>query len=542
VLAFDFKRHFPHPNVRKEQDASIQFALDAFINQNKRFVILELGTGCGKSAIGMTVARYLNEARVDDVEFGPGAYILTTQKILQEQYMNDFGPPNGGLMSIKSSSNYRCEFHTENTCGESLRLVKNEPRGTPFWNKCMNGCIYKREKQRFLDAAEGTTNYSYFMAETMYGGKITPRDLLVLDEAHNCELELSKFIEVVISEKFSHETLKLPWPKTDSAPGVVEWLRRDYEPRLAAHLARIQAGVQQFHLEEKLDEFKAISMQIDLLDKHICKLHRFLSMWSDDNWIMNVVAPETDRSMRKFEFKPVDVGPYSDEILFRFGKRVLMMSATIVNRDVFCETLGIDPEQVAFLSIDSPFPIENRPICYAPVGAMAQATLDKSLPGLAEMVKLILEQHKGQKGIIHTHTFKIANYLKKHVRSNRLIVHDSLNREDAIEKHMSSPKATVLVSPSLAEGIDLKDDLSRFQIICKMPYPYLGDKLVKKRMAKHRSWYAYQTAKTIVQSAGRSVRNETDHAVTYILDGNWENFYSQNWAMFPASFRKAIKT
>ena len=30
----------------------------------------------------------------------------------------------------------------------------------------------------------------------------------------------------------------------------------------------------------------------------------------------------------------------------------------------------------------------------------------------------------------------------------------------------------------MAEGVDLKGDSSRFQIICKIPYPYLGDKLV----------------------------------------------------------------
>lgn len=144
--------------------------------------------------------------------------------------------------------------------------------------------------------------------------------------------------------------------------------------------------------------------------------------------------------------------------------------------------------------------------------------------------------------VVHNcHTYKISNYIKANIKSRRLLVHDSLNREATIQKHMDSSKDTVLVSPSLSEGIDLKDDLSRFQIICKIPYPYLGDKLVKKRMNKHALWYPYQTAKTIVQSAGRSVRNDKDHAVTYILDGNWERFFNQNRDMFPETFRKALK-
>ena len=92
----------------------------------------------------------------------------------------------------------------------------------------------------------------------------------------------------------------------------------------------------------------------------------------------------------------------------------------------------------------------------------------------------------------------------------------------------------------MTEGVDLKDDISRFQIICKVPYPYLGDKLVKKRMYKWRWWYPLQTAKSIVQSVGRSVRSAEDHAVTYILDDDWNRFFSKNSHMFPEDFKKSI--
>jgi Rad3-related DNA helicase len=88
----------------------------------------------------------------------------------------------------------------------------------------------------------------------------------------------------------------------------------------------------------------------------------------------------------------------------------------------------------------------------------------------------------------------------------------------------------------MTEGVDLKDDSSRFQIICKVPFPYLGDKLIKKRMNKFPGWYNLQTAKTIVQSAGRSVRNDRDHASTYILDLDFERFISRNRHLFPTDF------
>ena len=84
----DYRPYFPFSAVRQEQHQAIEFALDAFLNQKKRFVILELGTGCGKSAIGIALARTL-EAQgertfapplpgfedADDVETS-GAYVL----------------------------------------------------------------------------------------------------------------------------------------------------------------------------------------------------------------------------------------------------------------------------------------------------------------------------------------------------------------------------------------------------------------------------------------------------------------------------------
>ena len=88
----------------------------------------------------------------------------------------------------------------------------------------------------------------------------------------------------------------------------------------------------------------------------------------------------------------------------------------------------------------------------------------------------------------------------------------------------------------MTEGVDLKGDLSRFQIVCKVPFPFLGDKLIRKKMNKWDWWYDLQTAKTIIQSVGRSVRSETDTAVTYILDSSWERFFNKNKALFGPEF------
>ena len=114
----DWKQFFPFDKVRKEQENAINFAIDSFINEKKKYVILELGTGVGKSATGITIARYMEangeKAKNEEGDTLTGAYIVTTQKILQEQYLRDFGSGCGKSLvrSIKSSNNYRSEEHT----------------------------------------------------------------------------------------------------------------------------------------------------------------------------------------------------------------------------------------------------------------------------------------------------------------------------------------------------------------------------------------------------------------------------------------------
>ena len=86
-----------------------------------------------------------------------------------------------------------------------------------------------------------------------------------------------------------------------------------------------------------------------MFDKHLCKLHRFVEIYKKDNWIMNIVESDIQKS-KKIEFKPVCVAPYSQDILFKNGEKILMMSATILDHEGFCETLGIPLEESAFIS------------------------------------------------------------------------------------------------------------------------------------------------------------------------------------------------
>ena len=211
------------------------------------------------------------------------------------------------------------------------------------------------------------------------------------------------------------------------------------------------------------------------------------------------------------------------------------MSATIISHEGFSLTMGLPFDKTISLKEDSPFPVENRPIVFCSAGSMSYKTIDKTLPVMKKMIESILENHKNEKGIIHTHSTKIAIYLSKNIKNSRILVAHGKDRDKILKKHITSKKPTVLISPSMAEGVDLKGDLSKFQILCKIPFPFLGDKVVKKKMTKWNWWYNTQTIRTIIQSVGRSIRSETDTAVTYILDSDWNRIKSKK-DMFPVNF------
>jgi len=98
-----------------------------------------------------------------------------------------------------------------------------------------------------------------------------------------------------------------------------------------------------------------------------------------------------------------------------------------------------------------------------------------------------------------------------------------------------------MISPSLFQGVDLKDDLSRFQVVVKVPYPDLSERRTKVKLDRDRGWYDWQTALRLVQTYGRSVRSETDHAVTYVLDSNFTRFVAEHRGLFPEYFLEAVR-
>ncbi|MGC2684759.1 MAG: helicase C-terminal domain-containing protein, partial [Candidatus Nitrosopolaris sp.] len=164
---------------------------------------------------------------------------------------------------------------------------------------------------------------------------------------------------------------------------------------------------------------------------------------------------------------------------------------------------------------------------------------------IARAVDNLMTLHRNDKGIIHTTSYKQLNFIKENISQENkcrlLETNPEIQRDEVIAQHVNSTKPTVLISPSLYIGLDLKDNLSRFQIITKVPYPDLGDRWINEKRKIYEQWYIWQTALRLVQAYGRSIRSKEDWAKTYVLDSAFLPFVRKNKNILPQWFIQAIQ-
>ncbi|MDG6921392.1 MAG: hypothetical protein JRN12_07605 [Nitrososphaerota archaeon] len=192
---------------------------------------------------------------------------------------------------------------------------------------------------------------------------------------------------------------------------------------------------------------------------------------------------------------------------------------------------------------ETSFPVENTPIHALDVAQLSRSTRDASLGTIARADDEVMLRHAGDKGVIHTTSYERARYIIDHVSEHnrtRLQSTENASSRSALLQAHGSRDESVLASPSLYQGVCLKDEPSRSQILVKVPYPGLSERRTRVKMQKDQGWYDWQTAIRLVQTYGRSIRSDTDHAVTHVLDSNFPWFGGRHKELFPEYFLEAL--
>lgn len=520
------------------QTKALNEITEAF-NKHK-FVICCAPTGSGKSFIAKSIANaskspdseyvdLVNSYYAYDMENGEYVYhdefmdkdkfggsVLTITKALQDQYERLFAD----MQILKGKSNYQCQVDTNFTVDVAPCLFVEKMK-KDCWGK--NTCTYYNARNKSITSRFSVFNYTMFMCLPEH---LKQRQYLICDEAAELEDEIVKNYSIDLRTK------------------VINNLLPDYERAVDVdNLSSVKQYINELcpllydkiqELEKKISGKKKSPNSNDVARLTNAKtLHGQIST-ALDHWNQSEYLAE--RTKTGITVSPLRVDKLSKN-LFDCADKVLLMSATIIDPANFAKSLGIT--DYAYIEMPSTFDATKAPIVVSSKYKMNRSNWEKLMPTFKNIILQICNNHKNDKGIIHTHNMDITNYLRQHLKDTRFLVREQgIANQEILEQHIAAQQNTVLVSPSMTHGVDLKDDLARFQIIVKAPFLPLNSKRIKKLFDMDTQWYANRMLTTVIQAAGRGIRSIDDHCVTYILDGNIVQSILDNADKLPKYFLK----
>ena len=233
--------------------------------------------------------------------------------------------------------------------------------------------------------------------------------------------------------------------------------------------------------------------------------------------------------------------------LLKKAKYKVMLSATVGGKESFDENMGFsytEDLESLMVRIPSTFDFKESPIHFLNKFKMSLKERDISFNHLKTIIYSICKtKFQNQRGLIQTGSYNIAqrlyNEAPSEIKSRMLLYNGSREKITMIKIHQLSEN-TILVGPTLNEGIDLPGDECRFIIILKVPYPNLGDRYVKEKIKFFPLWYNSSTSNEIIQGIGRGIRYNGDWCVTYIFDACFWNLYNSTLDQYSPELQERI--
>ena len=509
------------------------------IGEGYKNIILEAGTGIGKSAIATTLANMYEDS-----------YILTMTKQLQEQYLDDFGDM---LVEIKGRGNYSCNY--KGSCDFCIKAEYN-------LRKCSD-CDYQIALKKAKEAKNVITNYDYFYYAGVANPMLDPRELLILDEAHNLErkmlmLSSSELDREYISTKFGIDIFEPIMQYTNSINNLKRdssyWIELcdDLVGECKKRIKKIEGDANKT-VQVTLDEFESDPSKysnFDYVEKQ--NLEQDMKSFSaisvglkNKEYIIDLPDKKTILNNKmdiSAEFKPFSVVDDTQNLL-NLGNVCIFLTGTLGNMEKFCEWNNIDPNKTYYIYEKSPFDVAKRPIYTEFVGRMSgfrRGVPNWKRPRAIEKIRELLDRHHGENGVIHTSSNEQAYWIMGELKDYPFMFVGGEDRNVVLKEFVESKESIILIGASIKDGVDFKGDLCRFQIVFKIPYPQLNEQ-VRYRKDLDPKWFYYQAVMALMQAYGRGIRDKDDYCVMYIIDSSFKQLFGYNKPFFNEYFIEAVQ-
>lgn len=551
-------------SFRKGQREVIEQIIVAYLENPESTVVIDAPTGTGKSLIAMWSAYVLKE-------MGKRGYLVTSDLALQDQYEKDFKRLNLNWPSIRGVDNYECFVN-----GLPFSLGDCKMKGLGYEQaeqlSCYGHCGYLQNRRRAIEQPIALLNYSFWLIQRNYvqtrmdeqerEAPFKKRDFVFFDEAHKVDeivqnhftarVDESVIDRVVYLNRFiSRHNIPAETQTKNRLQSVLHDLMtiKERKPlfkaiqdfrsiactyRAAQDIAK-KTAKKRFGQKTIPSDWASAFTAFDRLKDVYCKFDDYSDLIKD----VGLEAMVIDQREDEARFTCVEEAKMIQKYLHEQAGFKVFMSATIGDPRAYARIMGI--KGARFIRMDNTFNFDKSPVIFVNRHRLSYRERENSLPKVVKILDQIIKKHKGQRGIIHTGSYQFTNYIKQNSMHTFRLMDYAGSKEKAETLELFEQKEdAIIMGPSLLEGLDLKDGMSRFQIFFKVPYPSLSDPLIKAKLNISSEWYDWKTGISIMQGVGRSVRSEDDWAITYVIDASFMSLINKP-DFFPPSFKERIK-
>lgn len=511
---------------RKGQVELINQILVTYIDKRKKYVILSASTGTGKSLVGLIVSECLNEILRGSK--APTSYIVAHTNTLLKQYDMSYND-SFDMIRVMGRNNYDCAV----MLGSAENCIMS--KGNKVLLQFCGDCEYARIKREMKQSTHILTNYAYLFTIARSVKDVQRRLITIFDEAHLLNDQFVSHLQITFTEeillKIYDFLREVDFPEKDIIKTIFACAKNIKEKKIPEHNhEKFIKGMKKMF--DEISDFLACEMEFALKSedkKTYVKLNKKLSFFQEYTRKIEEFLTSTkieyvvDIKPNLFEISPIFIQDSFKDI--EFSEKFLFMSATL-DVEYLNKTMKIPPNEMEFIQAPPIFDKENKTVVFCNSGFFNYSKMndDSFLNEINKQILTILKEHTDEKGIILTTNFKhakfIGDFLKTNIDMNVMVHNFKTPLKNQLEKFKEEERPSVLLSPSIFEGVDLPDDESRFQIFVKAPYYSLGSKRIQYIAQNYPEIYQKITLYRIIQGAGRSTRSEEDWCVNYFLDSH----------------------
>ena len=510
------KEVWPAKSFREKQESVLRACLNAFDNGYDN-IVLDAPTGSGKSLLNTALIRYFDDG-----------FYSTPQKSLRTQIQNDpILEPH--IEELKSRRDYTCSI-TSNNC-KDCSIYNHEEKSCAEEN-----CSYWLRKQAVMSSDIATITFSMLIVDGMIppknsnGTRISfgDRDVIAIDEAHALVQQTRQ-----MHAGFDITPYGFPRGVIEKVTENISWEVSRFE-EIEQELRIIENNLKDQYRDIPEWEMAPQEKRCYRLVKNIQRAKKDVE--NDNPWVVDVESKQYGNTPSKvLQLRPIHVDGFLKNFVWNRANKRIISTATLRHRnnpDIWLNQVGLDPDKTRIISVEMTFPPSNRPvITNEMVCSMKQGGAEKNWGKILNKLNIIAKRYYNSKGICHTVSYSRAEKVKETITEDEhpylygnIFLHKGEEEADVAIEEWQESDADLILSPSMMEGIDLSDEMGRYNILMKVPYPaqdscttYLCDE------TKY-GWVDYfdRAAIRVAQAYGRTTRSNDDYSDFYILDKDYE--------------------